>query len=65
MPAVFQIVPEPFSEKEGTINSMLKLVRHRITDVHRDLIEYAYTREGSRTENPRNLEALRTLFKLR
>jgi long-chain acyl-CoA synthetase len=57
-------VREPFNEKNGTINSMLKLVRHRIADVHHDLIEYAYTREGSRTENARNLETLRALFKL-
>ena len=64
VPAVFQIVREPFNEKNGTINSMLKLVRHRIADVHHDLIEYAYTKEGSRTENARNLETLRTLFKL-
>ena len=29
-----------------------------------DLIEYAYTKEGSKTDNPRNLETLRTIFKL-
>jgi len=62
-PAVFQIVPEPFNEKDGTINSMLKLVRHRIFEVHRDLIEYAYTKEGSKTENVRNLDVLRSVFK--
>ena len=64
VPAVFQIVPEAFNEKNGTMNSMMKLVRHRIVDVHRDLVEYAYSKEGSRSDNPRNLEALRTLFKL-
>ncbi len=42
----------------------MKLVRHRIAEVHRDLIEYCYTDEGSRTENPRNLETIRALFKL-
>jgi len=65
VPSVFQIVPEPFNEKNGTVNSMLKLVRHRITEAHHDLIEYAYTKEGSTTENTRNLEALKTLFKMR
>ncbi len=64
VPAVFLIVPAPFNEKDGTINSMLKLVRHRIVDVHRELIEYAYTREGSRTENARNLQTLASMFKL-
>ncbi len=64
VPTVFQIVSESFHEKNGTMNSMMKLVRHKIVDVHRDLIEYTYTKEGSKTENARNLEALRTLFKL-
>jgi long-chain acyl-CoA synthetase len=64
IPSVFQIVPEAFSEKDGTVNSTIKIVRHKIVEVHKDLIEYSYTREGSMTENPRNLETLRKLFKL-
>jgi long-chain acyl-CoA synthetase len=64
IPSVFQIVAEPFSEKDGTVNSTMKIVRHRINQVHKDLLGYAYTREGSVMENPRNLAALRTLFKL-
>jgi long-chain acyl-CoA synthetase len=64
IPAVFQIVPEAFSEKNGTVNSTMKMVRHRIAEVHADLIEYAYSKEGSVFENPRNREALRTVFKV-
>lgn len=64
VPSVYQIVPEAFSQKDGTVNSMMKIVRHRITEVHRDLIDYAYTKEGGKTENPRNLDTLRALFKL-
>ncbi len=64
VPGVFLIVAEPFNEKNGTVNSMLKLVRHRIAEVHKDLIEYGYSSEGSRTENPRNREVLKTLFNL-
>ncbi len=63
VPSVFQFVPEPFSEKNGTVNSTMKIVRHRITEVHSDLIEYAYTKEGSILENPRNLAVLADLFK--
>ncbi|MGA2479246.1 MAG: AMP-binding protein, partial [Spirochaetia bacterium] len=65
VPSVFQIVTEAFSEKNGTVNSTMKMVRHKIAEVHADLIEYAYTKEGSKTDNPRNLQALRTLFKLK
>jgi len=64
VPSVFQIVAEPFSEKNGTVNSTMKLVRHRIAEVHSDLIEYAYTKEGSIMENPRNLAVLVDLFSL-
>ncbi len=64
VPSVFQIVPEPFNEKNGTVNSMMKLVRHKVVDIHRDLIAYAYTKEGSTTDNARNRETLKTLFKL-
>jgi hypothetical protein len=64
VPSVFQIVPEAFAEKNGTVNSNAKMVRHKVAEVHADLIEYAYTKEGSKTDNPRNLETLRTLFKL-
>jgi len=39
-------------------------VRHRVVEVHRELIEYSYSKEGSRTDNPRNIEALRAQFKL-
>jgi long-chain acyl-CoA synthetase len=62
MPAVFQIVPTPFSDKDGTVNSTLKIVRHRVAQVHADLLEYSYSPDGSRTSNERNLATLRKLF---
>ena len=64
IPSAFHIVPEPFNDKNGTVNSTMKIVRHRIGLVYKDLIDYAYTSEGSRTENPLNLETLKKLFKL-
>ena len=64
VPHVFQILPVAFSEKDGTVNSTMKLVRHKIAAVYRDTIEYSYTPEGSATINERNLQALRTLFAL-
>jgi long-chain acyl-CoA synthetase len=63
-PAVFQIIPTPFSDKDGTVNSTMKIVRHRIAKVYADIIEYSYTPEGSKTSNERNLAAVRELFKL-
>jgi long-chain acyl-CoA synthetase len=65
MPAVFQIVREPFSDKDGTVNSTMKIVRHRIADVYAGLIEYSYLPEGSKTFNDRNLATLREMFRLK
>ncbi len=64
VPATVQIVPSAFGEKDGTINSTMKIVRYKVSDVYRDLLEYSYSKEGSLTVNPKNQETLRTLFKL-
>jgi long-chain acyl-CoA synthetase len=65
LPAVFQIVPRPFGDEDGTVNSTMKIVRHRIAEVYADLIEYSYTPEGSKTTNDRNLATLREMFELK
>jgi long-chain acyl-CoA synthetase len=64
VPAVFQIVPKAFSEKDGSVNSTMKLVRRRVVELNRDLVDYSYTSEGSTTINERNIAAIRELFKL-
>ena len=63
IPAAFQILPEAFSEKDGTVNSNMKLVRHKISSIHADLIEYSYTSEGSQTVNQRNIAVIAQLLK--
>ena len=64
MPAVFQILPEAFTDKDGTVNSTMKIVRGRIAQLHADLMEYSYSPEGSETTNPRDPEVLKRMFKL-
>lgn len=64
IPAAFQIVPSPFNEKDGTVNSTMKIVRYKVSQAHKELLEYSYTKEGSATVNPKNIDTLRTLFKL-
>lgn len=61
IPATFIIVPGQFSDKDGTINSTMKLVRHRVGTLHRDLIEHAYTDEGRDPRCRHNLDVIRTL----
>ncbi len=64
IPSTFQIVPEAFSERNQMINSTMKMVRHKIIEAHKDLIEYMYRSEGNVFSNERNREVLRSLFKL-
>ena len=64
IPAAFQILPTAFSEKDGTVNSTMKIVRFKVSQVYKDLLDYSYTKEGSLTVNERNIETLKTLFKL-
>jgi long-chain acyl-CoA synthetase len=64
IPAAFQIVPAAFSEKDGTVNSTMKIVRFKVSQVHKDLLDFSYTKEGSATVNPKNIATLKTLFKL-
>ncbi len=65
IPATFQIVPASFGEKDGTVNSTMKIVRHRVGTVYRDLIDYSYTTEGSKTVNARNLETVKKLLRMK
>lgn len=58
-PATFQIVEEAFSEKNGLINSTMKIVRYKVVDAYNELINYIYSAEGSNYRNARNVEALR------
>jgi long-chain acyl-CoA synthetase len=61
-PGTFQILPKPFSERDGTLNSTLKIVRYKAAQVYGDLLEYSYSPEGSNPDNPRNLLVLASLL---
>jgi long-chain acyl-CoA synthetase len=65
IPVAFQIVDEPFSEENGTINSTLKLVRQKVSEKYADYIDYSYTTEGSTSMNKRNLALLAKRFGLK
>ncbi len=61
-PVTFAIVPRPFSEAEGMINSTLKMVRHGILKVYQDLIDYQYDGLGRRPTNQKNKACLEELL---
>lgn len=59
IPSTFQIVSEPYSQQNLQLNSMMKMVRHKILEVYQDKIELMYTSEGSNVVNETNIETVK------
>lgn len=58
LPATFAVLPEPFTEQNGMVNSTMKIVRGKVEKAYASRIEYLYTPEG---KNPLNMENLKAL----
>ena len=62
LPAALVIVDEPFTEKNGLVNSTMKVVRNKVESHFKERVEYAYTAEGKQLLNEKNLESLSKLL---
>jgi long-chain acyl-CoA synthetase len=62
-PSTFLILRKPFSEQNKMINSTMKLVRFRIQETYRELLEYMYTKDGARVHNSRNISECESLLR--
>lgn len=58
VPSSFILLKEPFSEQNQMINSTMKMVRGKIEKAYAEQLEYVYTPEGKKVDNPQNLAAL-------
>ncbi len=58
LPSAVAVVPEPFTEQNGMVNSTMKVVRGKVEKFYADRIDYAYTAEGKNLFNKKNLESL-------
>lgn len=58
LPTAIVVCEEPFTEKNGLVNSTGKVVRGKVEKHFEKRIEYAYTAEGKQLNNPQNLAAL-------
>ncbi len=58
LPAAVAVLPEPFTEQNGLVNSTMKIVRGKVEKHYADRIEYAYTPEGKNLLNEKNLESI-------
>ncbi|MDR1025260.1 MAG: AMP-binding protein [Treponema sp.] len=62
-PASFAIIAEPFDEKNGLVNSTMKLVRHRVREFYRARIDEVDAVPTAEPRLPGNREALRTILR--
>ena len=62
LPAGLAIVDEPFTERNGLVNSTMKVVRGKVEEHFRDRIDYLYTAEGRKLQNERNLASLKKVL---
>lgn len=58
LPTTFAILPEPFSEQNGMINSTMKVVRGKVEKTYASRIDYLYTPEGKSPINAENIKSL-------
>ncbi len=62
MPAAVGILEEGFTEDNKMLNSTMKMVRGKITERYRELLDYLFTPEAKEINNPRNRAAMKKLL---
>lgn len=62
IPSGFAIIEEPFSEKNGMVNSTMKIVKHKVYEAYDNRIQELYTPEGKKSTSASNLEVLAKLL---
>ncbi len=58
LPVAFGVLNEGFTEENGLMNSTMKVVRGKITDRYKDLIDFLYTPMGKIAYHERNMEEI-------
>lgn len=58
LPSTFAVLPEPFTEQNGMVNSTMKIVRGKIEKAYAARIEHLYTAEGKNIINEENKNSL-------
>ncbi len=56
IPAAFGIIEEGFTEENRLLNSTMKMVRGKVEEKYKSLIEFLYTAEGKNIYNSKNIK---------
>ncbi|NOZ47852.1 MAG: AMP-binding protein [Chlorobi bacterium] len=62
LPAAISVLKEGFTEENKMLNSTLKMVRGKITEIHKDKIDYLYTPEAKNILHSENIEAMKSIL---
>jgi long-chain acyl-CoA synthetase len=62
LPAAIAILNEPFNADNKQLNSLGKMVRAKIVELHKEKIDFLYTPEAKNIVNPQNIEAIKKIF---
>ena len=62
IPSAFAVIEEPFSEKNGMVNSTMKIVKHKVYEKYADRIAELHTAEGKKPDSDNNLSVLKRLL---
>jgi len=62
LPAAIGVLTEGFNEQNGLMNSTMKIVRGKINEYHKELMEYLHQPEAKKITNPKNRQAIKTIL---
>jgi len=63
LPAAVGIMEEPFTEENHMLNSTMKMVRNRVVEHYKELIDYLYSASGKDILNEKNMEIIQKMIK--
>ena len=62
IPSGLAVIEEHFTEKNGMVNSTMKIVKHKVYETFDNRINELYTPEGKKATSPSNLKVLERLL---
>ena len=63
LPSAVGIMEEPFTEENRMLNSTMKMVRNRVIEHYKELIDYLYSASGKDILNKKNMEVIQEMIK--
>ncbi len=58
LPAAIAVLPEPFTEQNGLVNSTMKVIRGKVEERYADRIEKLYSPSGKEIINDENIQSI-------